>query len=1290
MRNCFILGTGRSGTSMVAGALAQTGYACGDALHPPRAANPKGFFEAPAVNELNERLLAPMLAGVPEAPTGDGQRWLGVPPAGTTPAPSADDATRIAALTGDGPWCYKDPRFCFTLPAWRTAAPDAALVCVFRHPALTATSMVAECESADYLRGVRFDLAQAFELWTRAYREVLERHSGTGDWLFLHYDQMLTSEGRARLADLLGSGIDGAFPDPKLRREVPDVEVPAEAQELYEKLCRRAGYAAREARPHDSAPRVAVLAYLAPGDEVHVDHLRADVAAQRGVEAELVLVDATEGAALPAGAGRVVPAASVSRGAALRAALAEIDAPFVALAQPGCRSLPARLAHAIHELERGHDLVTCDYVLTDGGGSFVDRSSPAAMGDAPGPFFAAGVVARRAALEALSPLAFYPVELDLVRRLHDAGRAGHVLEPGFTVERARYLAAWEDARHDAALVTWQDRPFAGERPELTVSLCSFNRRTVLRECLESLCRQQLAPGTFEVVLVDDGSSDGTAEMLADLDYPVPVRHLRRPNGGLSAARNTGLAVARGELVLFINDDTIAFPDLVERHLAAHRLARAGRRKVAVLGSFEQPQRELGGALLRYLEGSNEVFGYADMVPGKLQDAFAFYTCNVSVPLADVRRVGGYDESFRHYGCEDTDLALRLEALGYSVVYDPRARALHRHAMDFDYVCRRAKTVARAYVRLMRKHPQALSRWNNEALTQEYCFAQSRKLGERRAALEAAADELARVDVGALEALDGDFKRAAGSVLAGLAELFAELNPVWWQEGFYEGMKEHGLRSMSELLAGDAAPWPVESRAPLCLFAAPRWDDPSSLDELMRRIGPIAGDPAVCVLLRYDPRTDAPRDQTLAALERAYYAHIPDGVDVEVVLEEAPLTTADLRRIGRTVGGFLPLGGEPDELLDALSTERLSTDEDVRAWRARFGDLDERREAPAPARRSAPELSVIVPTRERPRELAQLLARLAAQDLEPARFEVIVVDDGSRKPAAAGIDAQAYPYRLKVLRREAAGPSAARNAALAVAAGEYVLFFNDDAVPAEDALRRHLAGHRCSAAPTAVLGTFTLLPRHRRDSLAEYVETSTTLFAQPEMRPGVRYHGLAFCTGNVSLPAAAVRAVGGFDTSLPYAGGEDSELGLRLERELGMRVIFDPTVRCGHDHALDVYALAKRKRAVGWAAYRVQEKHGDLGLLPAQRWPLPDEGWEELERTLTATAEQRERALASIAALCAREVESGTGPAGLASVRELLPRIEQAELLFGALLAHHGLLPEDELHHAGGPARTRAA
>ena len=93
-------------------------------------------------------------------------------------------------------------------------------------------------------------------------------------------------------------------------------------------------------------------------------------------------------------------------------------------------------------------------------------------------------------------------------------------------------------------------------PQFSVVICTYNRSQLLRGALDSVLGQDASD--YELLVVDDGSEDDTADVVATFDSPV-VRYVRRPNGGLSAARNTGIKEARGQFVIFLDDDDRADP-----------------------------------------------------------------------------------------------------------------------------------------------------------------------------------------------------------------------------------------------------------------------------------------------------------------------------------------------------------------------------------------------------------------------------------------------------------------------------------------------------------------------------------------------------------------------------------------------------------------------------------------------------------------------------------------------------------------------------------------------------------
>lgn len=255
MRNCVVLGSGRSGTSMVTGTLANSGYFMGHHLYPARDGNPKGFFEDEEVNLINEALLSQVIETRSSSYLGrwffkkrprKGQMWLARLPLGKHINTPPTVLERIKAVVEKQPFCFKDPRFSYTLANWRPFVDDAAFICVFRNPAVTSYSIMKEHQSNRYLRDLALTFEDALEVWTLMYSHIIKEHCKHGDWLFLHYDQVLSGDGLQKIGEITGAQVDFSFPTAALQRSKAAFPVPEEARALYQELCERAAYQAPE------------------------------------------------------------------------------------------------------------------------------------------------------------------------------------------------------------------------------------------------------------------------------------------------------------------------------------------------------------------------------------------------------------------------------------------------------------------------------------------------------------------------------------------------------------------------------------------------------------------------------------------------------------------------------------------------------------------------------------------------------------------------------------------------------------------------------------------------------------------------------------------------------------------------------------------------------------------------------------------------------------------------------------------------------------------------------------
>ncbi|MEP7022251.1 MAG: hypothetical protein ABJB47_00225 [Actinomycetota bacterium] len=249
MRNAIVLGSGRSGTSLLAGLFQGAGYFSGDHLWGPTASNPVGYFEDREINEINEDLLDKVTPWRPRGVVGAltpifrgrprySQRWLAALPAGT-PIPSDPSLDkRMADQACRRPYLFKDPRFSYTLTNWRPSlAEDTVFLCIFREPQRTVNSIMKIVRDERYLRDLRMSPEKACAYWEAAYRSVLaQRHAVGGDWLFIHYDELLSRRSIPLLESHLGVRADLTMLRPDLKRSAPDAAIGPSAGRLCAEL----------------------------------------------------------------------------------------------------------------------------------------------------------------------------------------------------------------------------------------------------------------------------------------------------------------------------------------------------------------------------------------------------------------------------------------------------------------------------------------------------------------------------------------------------------------------------------------------------------------------------------------------------------------------------------------------------------------------------------------------------------------------------------------------------------------------------------------------------------------------------------------------------------------------------------------------------------------------------------------------------------------------------------------------------------------------------------------------
>ena len=253
MKNVLILGCGRSGTSLVAGCLSKSGYNMGDDYIVPRKSNLKGFFEDSEVNNINEEILQKSYPKkIPfsgewifEMPERINHRWLSRVLLNVRLFSSEDIKNRIRNVLSNSPYCYKDTRFGYTLPIWKSYLKNNVFICVFRNPSSSADSIIRECRE-EYFRYIDMDFETALDIWKHVYSHILKNYELGGvkrkKWFFVHYNQLFEKETLDKLSKFTGASVDYSFPDKKLNRSKSNKKVNKEIQEIYERLCSLARY----------------------------------------------------------------------------------------------------------------------------------------------------------------------------------------------------------------------------------------------------------------------------------------------------------------------------------------------------------------------------------------------------------------------------------------------------------------------------------------------------------------------------------------------------------------------------------------------------------------------------------------------------------------------------------------------------------------------------------------------------------------------------------------------------------------------------------------------------------------------------------------------------------------------------------------------------------------------------------------------------------------------------------------------------------------------------------------
>jgi glycosyltransferase involved in cell wall biosynthesis len=238
-----------------------------------------------------------------------------------------------------------------------------------------------------------------------------------------------------------------------------------------------------------------------------------------------------------------------------------------------------------------------------------------------------------------------------------------------------------------------------EAPSASVVIPSYNNASTVPKTLLALTQQTLPPNRFEVILVDDGSTDETEKVVRALTLPETFQTIRKSNGGAAAARNCGAAQARGEILVFLDSDVVPDATLLQQHLKSHRVHKralvVGRSRALPALESDRFYEIMGDNLFSFDEGDAE----------KMVTFQEVLSRNLSLPRKSFLEIGGFDEGFPRSGYEDIEFAYRATQLGFRVVYNPQAAGDHHHTGTLEEVGQHMYNYQMSAVLLMRKHPE---------------------------------------------------------------------------------------------------------------------------------------------------------------------------------------------------------------------------------------------------------------------------------------------------------------------------------------------------------------------------------------------------------------------------------------------------------------------------------------------------------------------------------------------------------------------------------------------------------
>jgi len=205
--------------------------------------------------------------------------------------------------------------------------------------------------------------------------------------------------------------------------------------------------------------------------------------------------------------------------------------------------------------------------------------------------------------------------------------------------------------------------------KVSIVIPTYNRKGEIKKLLDRFRKEDFSSDSFEVLVIDDCSSDGTRAFLESYKAPFRLVNIfHNENRGSAASRNDGVRTANNDIILFLDDDLIPEKGIITNHIKCHH-----NKRCAVIGNIKYRETKSTRWISRYLSSR----GVHKIKRGAKIPFKCFWTSNASIRKENLINAGLFDEDFKGAGGEDTEIAYRLEKRGIEFLYAKEALCYHR-------------------------------------------------------------------------------------------------------------------------------------------------------------------------------------------------------------------------------------------------------------------------------------------------------------------------------------------------------------------------------------------------------------------------------------------------------------------------------------------------------------------------------------------------------------------------------------------------------------------------------------